>query len=132
MIFYDGHKVYMNGKYPAIFINGKNTHIHRLEWEKYNGAIQKGCVIHHKDGDKMNWDISNLELLTRAEHVKEHADVVHRKGIKVVAIKGDARITFESIEEAAEYCKTWSCSIQRIFKGKQKTANGWTFERIGG
>lgn len=39
MIFYDGHKVYMNGKYPAIFLNGQNQHIHRLEWEKYNGKI---------------------------------------------------------------------------------------------
>ena len=40
--FYDGHKVYMNGKYPAIFLNGKNVHVHRLEWEKYNGEIPKG------------------------------------------------------------------------------------------
>ena len=27
MIFYEGHKVYMNGEYPAIFLNGKNQHI---------------------------------------------------------------------------------------------------------
>lgn len=130
MIFYEGHKVYMNGKYPAICLNGKNAHVHRLEWEKYNGEIQKNCVIHHKDGNKLNWDINNLELLTRSEHIKEHKDTIHRKGVKVIGIKNGKSITFESIEKAAKFCKTYPASIQRIFKGKQKTANGWTFKRI--
>lgn len=31
-----------------------------------------GMVIHHKDFNRGNWDISNLELLTRAEHMKRH------------------------------------------------------------
>lgn len=70
--FYDGHSVYMDGDYPAIFLDGKNQHVHRLEWEKYNGSIPTGCVVHHKDGDKCNWEISNLELLSRGGHLDHH------------------------------------------------------------
>ena len=129
MIFYEGHKVYMNGEYPAIFLNGENKHIHRLEWIKHYGKIPKNCIIHHKDHNKLNWNIDNLELLDRSQHIYEHKDVVHRKGVKVIAITGDERLEFDSIEDASAYCGTYTSNIQRIFKGKQKTANGWTFIR---
>lgn len=130
-MIYEGRNVYMNGLYPAVFINGHNMHIHRLEWEKHNGPIPNGFIIHHKDGNKLNWNIDNLEMLSRAEHIKEHADVVHRKGIPVIATKGDITLYFSSIEEAAAGCGTHSCGIQRIFKGKQFTANGWKFRKAG-
>ena len=131
MIFYEGHKVYMNGEYPAIFLNGKTQHIHRLEWIKHYGDIPKNCIIHHKDHNKLNWSIDNLEILNRSQHIHKHKDKVHRKGVKVIAIKGDKVIQFDSIEKASYYCKTYTSNIQRIFRGKQKTANGWTFVRGG-
>lgn len=131
MILYDGHKVYMDGKYPAIFLNGKNTHVHRLEWIKHNGEIPNGYVIHHKNENKLDWDISNLELHSRSTHIREHADIVHRKGIKVVANKDGLTITFNSIEECAIFCGTYTSCIQNVFKGKQKQSNGWTFKRVG-
>lgn len=128
-MIYEGHKVYMNGEYPAIFLNGKNQHIHRLQWIKYHGSIPKGYVIHHKDENKLNWDIDNLELLSRGDHVREHRDKVHRPGVKVMAVKGNIVLHFNSIEEAALNCGTYPCSIGRVFKGIQHKANGWTFER---
>ena len=130
MIFYEGRKVYMNGKYPAVFIDGKNQHVHRLQWIKYHGEIPEGYVVHHKDGNKLNWDIENLEVLSRSEHIKEHKDIVHRPGVKVIARKDGKEIEFESIEKAAAYCGTYTCSIQRTFNGIQHHANGWTFERV--
>lgn len=45
---------------------------HRWVWENYNGSIPEGMDIHHKDADKSNNDISNLEMLNRSEHRKEH------------------------------------------------------------
>ena len=74
---YEGHKVYMNGEYPAIFLHGKNQHVHRLEWMKHHGEIPDGCVIHHKDEDKTNWNIDNLELISRSNHVLKHQCVMH-------------------------------------------------------
>jgi hypothetical protein len=121
----------MNGEYPAIFLNGQNRHVHRLEWEKYHGKPPKGAIIHHIDGNKLNWHISNLQLLSRSDHLKEHKGTVKRPGIKVLAKKDGLELTFNSIEEAAEFCGTYTSGIQRIFKGKQRTANGWIFVKVG-
>ena len=46
--------------------------IHRVIWSFYNGKIPEDCVIHHKDFDKNNNDISNLQILTYSEHAKVH------------------------------------------------------------
>lgn len=121
----------MNGDYPAICLNGKNKHIHRLVWEKHNGSIPNGYIVHHKDEDKLNWDIDNLELMSRADHVDAHREILGRKGIKVIATKDGVEIYFDSIEQAAEFCGTYTCSIQRCFKGIQKRANGWHFRKGG-
>lgn len=80
--FYEGHKVYLDGEYPAICLNGKNVHIHKLEWVKHYGDIPKGSVIHHKDENKCNWDITNLELLSRKEHLERHRRNQHREHLR--------------------------------------------------
>jgi hypothetical protein len=66
------------------FLEGKKTRIkkgyhycgkkllHRLIWQHYKGEIPKGHVIHHKDGNKLNNSIENLECMTQAEHSKLH------------------------------------------------------------
>lgn len=40
----------------------------RVVWEKHNGAIPPGYIVVFKDGDKRNFDISNLELRSRQQH----------------------------------------------------------------
>ena len=129
MIFYEGHKVYMNGEYPAIFLDGKSQHVHRLEWMKHCGELPRGAIIHHIDGNKLNWHISNLQMLSRSEHLKQHNDIVKRPGVPVVAIKGDLVLQFDSIKDAAEYCGTHSAQIRNCFIGKQKQSKGWVFRR---
>ena len=129
MMSYEGHKVYMNGNYPAVYMNGKSHHIHRLQWIKYHGEIPKGCVVHHKDENKLNWSIENLELLSRKDHIFQHKDVVHRKGVPVVAVRDDIEIHFDSIEIAAFRCEVYTSGIQRVLQGKQKHTKGWMFRR---
>lgn len=38
-------------------------------------------VIHHKDGDKSNNDLSNLEIMTRSAHTSYHTHEMHHLGI---------------------------------------------------
>ena len=46
--------------------------LHRMVFIHYNGEIPKGYCIHHKDGNKGNNDISNLECVKRSEHSHYH------------------------------------------------------------
>lgn len=59
--------------YKTIQINKKQVRLHRYIMECYLGRkLTKDEIVHHKDGDKLNNNISNLELLSRAEHIKKH------------------------------------------------------------
>lgn len=129
MILYNGYKVYMDGEYPAVFKNGKNYHLHKLVWEDYYGEIPNGYVIHHKDENKLNWDIENLELLSRKDHLAKHRKSHRPKNVPVIAFKDGLTIYCDSIKDAAKTCGTYTSSIGRIFNGKQKTANGFEFRR---
>ncbi len=46
--------------------------MHRYVWEFYNGKIPKGYDIHHKDGNRYNNAISNLECLEKHAHKQLH------------------------------------------------------------
>lgn len=46
--------------------------IYHLVWELFNGKKPKGYDIHHKDFNKMNDCIDNLECLSKSEHQKIH------------------------------------------------------------
>ena len=46
--------------------------MHRYVWEFYNGTIPKGYEIHHKDRNKANNSISNLEIMQKGKHSSLH------------------------------------------------------------
>lgn len=53
-------------------INGKRKRLHIYIWEKHNGAIPSGFHIHHKDKNKYNNSIENLELIDGSKHLSLH------------------------------------------------------------
>lgn len=72
----DGYKFRKDkktGYYLSSNINGRRLRLHRYIYEKYNGEIPKRYDIHHKDHNKDNNEIENLELLTPTEHKKIHS-----------------------------------------------------------
>ncbi len=77
---FEGFGVFYTKKgYPCVYINGKNILVHVFVWEKENGKKRKGLDLHHKDFDKSNYDINNLELLTKSDHLRIHAKWVRSK-----------------------------------------------------
>jgi len=46
---------------------------HYLIWEKVNGKVPKGYVLRLKDGNRENYDISNIELISRADNMRLNA-----------------------------------------------------------
>lgn len=67
---YFGKKFYKQK--DGYWANMMPIHAQRWVWINHHGAIPKGYDIHHKDGDKSNNEINNLEILTRSEHLKRH------------------------------------------------------------
>ena len=53
-----------------------NIFMHRYVWEFYNGEIPEGYEIHHKDLNRNNNDIENLECISVSDHRKLHADML--------------------------------------------------------
>lgn len=89
---FNGERFYLCGYYFQH--NGKR--LHRAVWEYFNGAIPKGFQIHHKDGNRSNNDITNLELIEAEKHIKHHAKEESRRehGRKVIKL---------AIEKAPEW-----------------------------
>lgn len=60
------------GYYKSDYVRHGGRYMHRVVWEFHNGPIPENMVVHHKDHDRSNNDIGNLELLSASEHAKYH------------------------------------------------------------
>lgn len=65
---FNGYSFYKNKKGRFIC----TISLHRFLWMYLNGEISEGYDIHHKDFDKDNNSIDNLQILTKDEHNKIH------------------------------------------------------------
>jgi hypothetical protein len=46
--------------------------------EHLGRKLNSNEIVHHIDGNKANNDISNLQIVTRAEHINIHRDELHK------------------------------------------------------
>ena len=59
--------------YKAIKVNGKKIDEHRYIMEQYLGRqLARDEVVHHKNGEKDNNEIENLEVMSLSEHSRQH------------------------------------------------------------
>lgn len=62
-------------------ISDRNNKIllHRKVMEQHLGRkLRSDEIVHHIDGDKLNNDISNLQLTNRSEHINMHREELHK------------------------------------------------------
>lgn len=73
-------------------VSGKfhNQLLHRLIWEKHYGEIPKGYHIHHRDLNKLNNNIENLELISSSQHSTLHHKKNNLRIIKAGISRGRA------------------------------------------
>lgn len=60
---------------------------YRKIWESVYGPIPKGYEIHHKDGNRNNNDLSNLQCVSTEEHYKIHYEQGDYMACSIIATR---------------------------------------------
>lgn len=65
-------------KYQYILKDGKRIRLHRYLVEKHliEHKLSSNELIHHKDGNPLNNNIENLQIVTRVEHIRIHKPIL--------------------------------------------------------
>lgn len=116
----------------------KNVYVHRAIWEAFNGPIPEGYEINHKDENRQNNNLENLELLTHLENLNygfhniklRYANHI-RKGVIVYDKTGKKLFEFDSIRHAIEVLNlnhNCTSNISLCCRGKLKSAYGYVWK----
>lgn len=147
-------RYHIGGKmgYKKIRIGDRLIDEHRLIMERHLGReLEVNEIVHHKDGDKSNNDLENLEVMSRSEHSRSHklgnsmpievrekisatkTGKVHKNSRKVkqVDIETDRELRiFNSTMEASRNLLKANADahIRDCCNGKRKTAYGYKWK----
>lgn len=82
---FQGVAYYQTGDNPYYWarntkFRGSGVSLHVSVWEHHFGPRPEGYVIHHKDENPANCDITNLELMLEADHARLHTKARHARG----------------------------------------------------
>src|SRR3990167_345484 len=68
--------------YCRLYHEGRLRMEHCVVWESYNGRIPEGMCIHHKNENKLDNRITNLQLVTPTEHKRLHSNCRYRENLE--------------------------------------------------
>jgi hypothetical protein len=88
----------------------KSVRTHRLVWTLANGPIPEGLQVNHKDHDKQNNRLGNLELTTQSENMRHSYTNPHRPRqrpwSKATHWRGKSRVSEETAEAVRQARKS--------------------------
>lgn len=130
------HTVMQNGYVRVqLSINGvrRNYPVHRLVARAFIPNPENKPYVNHKDGNKQNNCVENLEWVTAREndnHARATGLKEQCKPIKAVSVDDKDTMTFESLSECARYFGTNTGSIHRVLSGKRSKHKGFKFSYL--
>jgi hypothetical protein len=129
-------KLSSNTGYFYIFLSENNKrkkgYIHRLVANSFLEKTDDKLVVNHKDGNKQNNSVENLEWITQGENIKHALDnnlLIHFKlGVEQYTDENEFIKEYSSIEDASIITSINGGSISLVCKGKRKTAGGFIWK----
>lgn len=80
--------------------------LHRQIWQDVHGPIPHGFIVHHKDEDKTNNSVDNLELKEKGAHTRHHC--LGKRPASALLWKVNCHACGESVEKwsniPVKYC----------------------------
>jgi predicted DNA-binding protein YlxM (UPF0122 family) len=104
--------------------------LYNYNWEKLNGKIPKGYELHHKDLNKLNNDVSNLQLVTPKEHTEIHSKLKNGSGMNKKVKCLETGEVFDSIIQVAKKHNQHASNVSRYYIDGKRKLNGFTYEKI--
>ena len=112
--------------------NVKRESVHRIVANAFIENPMNYEVVNHKDGNRLNNNVSNLEWCSYKQniaHAKEVLGIDYRTLAKRnKPIKRNDGVVFCSVNEAAQKSGTTRGNIYLQMHGKRKAAGGYTFQ----
>nr|UWI01026.1 MAG: zinc-binding loop region of homing endonuclease [Bacteriophage sp.] len=106
-----------NGYY-TVSINGNNEYVHRLVAKAFIDNPNNLNEINHKDEDKSNNRVDNLEWCTKSYNVSYSKS-------KIIKIYNGTETIYNSVSEAAIKNNVSASAIYNCLYGKSKTCGGY-------
>lgn len=95
-IEWEGVRWYRRSRGTGHYADRTGCLLHVAVWERVNGRpLPDGHVVHHIDHDVTHNDPSNLQLLTRSEHIRHH-NLDNPRGIAVAEVRERSRVARSS------------------------------------
>jgi len=120
-VIYKGLKFWIqsSGRYYQCGVKTvKHRLLHRMIWFDHHGDIHKGYIIHHKDHDWRNNDISNLELVEMRKHLSDHAKELYKNPEYIKKVK-------VGLDKAQKAAKLWHRSKEGKKWHSKHSCEGW-------
>ena len=108
----------------------RHQYAHRIVWEAANGPIPPGMQIDHKNGDRADNRIRNLDLVTRQENVLRAMDrCFERSGLPHPGARLNADLVCQ-IRSSELATRHWARELEMDAKTVRNARRGTTWRHV--